>query len=79
MTRASIYNGHLREPVTLTPAAKRLAVGLPLSVLKAKVCRVRDFENPTFRITVERSKQLRHHRDQPSYDRNIADMASNTR
>ena len=79
MTRASIYNGHLREPVTLTPAAKRLAVGLPLSVLKARVCRVRDFENPTFRITVERSKQLRHYRDQQLYGRNIADMASNTR
>ena len=39
--------------MTLTPAAKRLAVGVPLPVLKAKVCCVRDFENPTFCITVE--------------------------
>ena len=28
MTRGSIYNGHLREPVTLTPTYKRLAVEL---------------------------------------------------
>ena len=25
--RASVYNGHLRGPVTLTPIAERLAVG----------------------------------------------------
>ena len=29
----SIFNGHLREPVTLTPIAERLAVELSLPVL----------------------------------------------
>ena len=28
MTRASVYNGHLRGPVTLIPVAERLAVEL---------------------------------------------------
>ena len=29
---ASVYNGHLRGPVTLTPIAERLAVDLSLPV-----------------------------------------------
>ena len=35
----SIYNGHLRGPVTLTTAAERLAVELSLPVLMTLVCR----------------------------------------
>ena len=34
----TLYNGYLREPVTLTPVAERLAVELPLPVLTTKVC-----------------------------------------
>ena len=36
---ASVNNGHLRGQATLTPAAKRLAVELPLPVLTTEVCR----------------------------------------
>ena len=36
---ASVYNGHLRGPVTLTPIAERLAVELSLPVLTTKLCR----------------------------------------
>ena len=36
---ASIYNGHLWGPVTLTPIAERLAVELSLPVFTTKVCR----------------------------------------
>ena len=35
---ASVYNGHLRGPVTLTPVAKRLAVELFLSVFTTYKC-----------------------------------------
>ena len=34
--RASVYNGHLRGRVTLTPVAERLAVGLLLRVLRLR-------------------------------------------
>ena len=37
MTRAILYNGHLRGPATLTPVAERLAVELLQAVLKTKV------------------------------------------
>ena len=33
MTRTSVYNSHLREPLVLTPVAERLAVELSLPVL----------------------------------------------
>ena len=36
---ATVYNGHLRGPVTLTPVPKRLAVELSLPVLATYVCR----------------------------------------
>ena len=39
VTRASVYNGHLREPVTLTPNAERLAVELTTSFKDLQVCR----------------------------------------
>ena len=34
----TVYNGHLRGPVTLTPVAERLAVELSLPVFTTKVC-----------------------------------------
>ena len=37
--RASVYNGHLRGPLTLTPNAERLATVLSLLVLTSNVCR----------------------------------------
>ena len=37
----TVYNGHLRGPVTLTPVAERLAVELSLPVLTTWVCRER--------------------------------------
>ena len=36
---ASVYNGHLRGPVTLTPIAERLAVELSLPVFTTLNCR----------------------------------------
>ena len=36
---ASVYNGHLRGPVTVTPNAERLAVELSLPVLTTWFCR----------------------------------------
>ena len=41
---ASVYNGHLRGPVTLTPIAERLAVELSLPVFTTKVCRGNRYE-----------------------------------
>ena len=38
----SVYNGHLREPVTLTIVAGRLSVKLSLPVLTTWACRGRD-------------------------------------
>ena len=38
-TGYSVYNGHIREPVTLTPSADRLAVELSLPVFTTYVCR----------------------------------------
>ena len=37
----TLYNGHLRGPVTLTPVAERLAVELLLTVFTSEVCRDR--------------------------------------
>ena len=39
--RPTVYNGHLRGPVTLTPNAERLAVELSVPVFTTKVCRDR--------------------------------------
>ena len=36
---ASVFNGHLRGPVTITPIAERLAVELSLQFFTTKVCR----------------------------------------
>ena len=40
---ASVYNGHLRGPVTLTPIAELFAVELSLPVLTTYICRDLDF------------------------------------
>ena len=45
--RASVYYGHLRGPVTLSPIVERLAVELSLPVFTTKVCRDRGL-NPNF-------------------------------
>ena len=58
---ASVNNGHLRGPVTLTPIAERLAVELSLPVLTTGLSRLR-FEHQTFRLRGERSNPLRHRR-----------------
>ena len=42
---ASVYNGHLRGPVTLTSFTERLAVELLLPVFTTKVCR--DWDSKT--------------------------------
>ena len=42
---ASVYNGHLRGPVTFTPIAERLAVELSLPVFTTYVCRGWDSNN----------------------------------
>ena len=44
----SVYNGHLRGPVTLTPDAERLAVVLSLPVLTNKTCRGWDSDTQPF-------------------------------
>ena len=36
--KAFVYNSHLRDPVTLTPIADRLAVELSLPVFTTKIC-----------------------------------------
>ena len=60
---ASVYNGHLREPVTLTPIAERLAVectwSLPVFYDLGLSAGIR---TPTFPLAVQRSNPLRHRR-----------------
>ena len=63
---ATVYDDHLRGPLTLTPIVERLAVDfydLGLSRL--------GFQQPNFRLRGERSNQLRHRRnprDRLAYD-----------
>ena len=54
---ASVYNGHIRGHVTLTPIAERLAVELSLPVFTTGLSRL-GFEHLTFRLRVKRSKPL---------------------
>ena len=54
---ASIYNGHLRGPGTLTPIVERLAVELSLPVFATL-----GFEHPTFHLQGERFSPLCHRR-----------------
>ena len=58
---SSVYYGHLRGPVTLTPITKRLAVDQSLPVLRLCLSRL-GFKHPTFRLLCERSNQLRKRR-----------------
>ena len=57
---ASIYNGYLRGPVTLTPIADCLAVELSLPAFTIKVMSRMGFENQTFRLRGQRSNPRRH-------------------
>ena len=57
---ASVYNGHLRGPVTLIPIAESLAVELSLSLFTTQGCRGWDPGRATFRMRGERSNLLRH-------------------
>ena len=57
-THMEHYKGDLREPVTLTPIAERLAVEMSLSIFTIQV--FRGFEYPTFRLRGGRSYPLRH-------------------
>ena len=43
---ASVYNGHLRGPVTLTPIAERLAVEPSLPAFKTVAAGIRTPNNP---------------------------------
>ena len=56
----SLYNDHLRGPMTLTPIAENFAVELSLPVLRLKS--VAAVEHPTFRLRCERTNPLHHHR-----------------
>ena len=57
VTWDTLYYGHLRGPVTLTPMAKRLAVTTSFTDLGLSRM---EFKLPTFRMRGERSNQLRH-------------------
>ena len=57
---ASVYNGYLRGPMTLTPIAERLAVELSLPVFTT-LSRL-GFGHPTFRLRGQRSDPMRHRR-----------------
>ena len=57
----SVYNGHLRGPVRLTPIAERLAVELSLPVFTLGLSRL-EFKLPSFRLRGERSNPLRRRR-----------------
>ena len=63
---ASVYNGHLRVPVTLTPIAERLPVELSLPGLPRL-----GFQHATFRLRGERSNPLRHRRGELSSANNL--------
>ena len=56
---ASVFNGHLRGPVTLTPVAERLSVELSLPFLRLS-CVAAGIRTPNLRG--ERSNPLRHRR-----------------
>ena len=56
----TLYNGHLREPVTLTPISERLSVELSLFLRLRSVAA--EIRKPTFRLQGERSSPLRHRR-----------------
>ena len=55
----SVYNGHLRGPVTFTPVAERLAVELPLPmlpVLTTEVCRDTNYYNTSVCLLVRKAR-----------------------
>ena len=62
---ASVYDGHLHGPVTLTTNTERLAVELSLPILRLRSVAALD-SNPTFHLRGERSSLL-HHRSGSIY------------
>ena len=58
---ASVYNGHLRGPVTLIPIAERLAVELLLPVLRIRSVAAR-IRTPNLPLAGQRLKPLRYRR-----------------
>ena len=56
----SVYDGHLRGPVTLTPIAERLAVELSLPVFYDLGLSRLGSDHPTFCLRGKRSNPLRH-------------------
>ena len=58
--RASVYNGHLRGPLTLTPIAERLAVDLSLICFFDLGLSRMWFEHQTLRLRGQRSNPLHH-------------------
>ena len=59
----TVYKGHLRGPVTLTPIAERLAVELSLPVLRLRSIAA-GIRTPNSPLAVQCSNQLRHRRGQ---------------
>ena len=57
----SVYNSHLRGPVTLTPMAERLAVKLSLPVLRLMSVAT-GIRTPNLRLRGQNSNSLRHRR-----------------
>ena len=58
---ASVYNGHLWEPITLTPTAECLAIELSLSAFTTGLLQL-GFTHPIFSLGGKRSHPLRYHR-----------------
>ena len=59
---ASVYNGQLRGPVTLTPIAERFAVEMSLPVFYDLGLSRQGFNHPTIHLRAQRSNHLRHRR-----------------
>ena len=59
VTRAYVFNGHLRGPVTLTPIAERLAVELLLPVFTTR-SDAAEIRTPNLPLAGKRSNRLRH-------------------
>ena len=69
---ASICNGHLRGPVTLTPIAECIPEELALPVFTTSGLSWLGFEHPTFHMRGHRSNPLCHrHGDQKNYWRSL--------
>ena len=68
---ASVYNGHLRGPLTLTPIASR---AVTTCFYDSSLLRL-GFEHPTFRLRGQRSNPLRHRRGEKFIKYNIMPLS----